>query len=155
MANCDIPWNFSWVIPNVLAATSCPETVNQLDFLRKEGIHHLVTLSPDHVPPITNYNGLQWSYIPIIEFEAPSLDDIENFITICKKAREKQQAIAVHCRAGRGRTGVMIACYFVYFQDMSPDTAIAQIRALRPWSVETYAQEASVRHYRDHLRSIM
>lgn len=37
MSSCDIPWNYSWVIPNVLAATSCPESVKQLEFLKKEG----------------------------------------------------------------------------------------------------------------------
>ncbi|XP_030747781.1 dual specificity protein phosphatase 23-like [Sitophilus oryzae] len=147
------PWNFSWVLPNELAATSCPQTLDDLEFLKSEGIRHLVTLSPEYIPPIRHFNGIKWSYIPIEEFEPPTLEDMTNFIKICQEAKENNEAVAVHCRAGRGRTGVMVACYFVRFMDMAPDRAITNIRMMRPGSVETHKQERAVRDYRDLLRS--
>ena len=34
------------------------------------------------------------------------------------------QAVGVHCAEGRGRTGVMCACYLIYYYDMEPWDAI-------------------------------
>ena len=62
------------------------------------------------------------------------------------------QAVGVHCRMGRGRTGVMAACYLVRFHGKTPERAIVEIRRHRPYSIETYEQERAVVRYFDCLR---
>ena len=57
------------------------------------------------------------------------------------------QAVGVHCRMGRGRTGVMAACYLVRFCNMTPQSAMGQVRRNRPGSIETYSQEEAVMEY--------
>lgn len=54
------------------------------------------------------------------------------------------QAVAVHCILGLGRTGTMLACYLVKDKGLAPADAIAEIRRLRPGSIETYEQEKAV-----------
>lgn len=54
---------------------------------------------------------------------------------------------------GRGRTGVMAACYLVYFYGQSPDRAILNIRLMRPGSVETYEQEKAVAKFNDYIHT--
>lgn len=61
------------------------------------------------------------------------------------------QAVCVHCRLGRGRTGVMLACYLVKKHLMYPLAAVHFIREIRPYSVETSEQEQAVCKYSDHL----
>ena len=52
--------------------------------------------------------------------------------------------MGVHCAEGRGRTGVMCACYLIYYHDISPWDAIRIMRRQRPGSVERKVQEETV-----------
>ena len=45
------------------------------------------------------------------------------------------KAIGVHCAEGRGRTGVMCACYLIYYHDLKPWDAIRVMRRQRPGTV--------------------
>ncbi|KAF5294969.1 hypothetical protein FQR65_LT10612 [Abscondita terminalis] len=142
--------NFSWIVPFELAAMGCPRTESDLLFIKNEGIQHLITLSPETLP--CEISIFERTNIFIEEFEAPTLAQILQFISICRKCRNQNQAVGVHCRMGRGRTGVMVACYLVRFYDVAPEKAITKIRLLRPGSIETKEQERAVLHYRDHYR---
>ena len=61
------------------------------------------------------------------------------------------QGVCVHCRMGRGRTGVMLACYLIKYYCQHPSTAILNVRLKRPGSVETYGQEYAVTKFKDYL----
>ncbi|KAG7259638.1 hypothetical protein CRUP_032144 [Coryphaenoides rupestris] len=55
--------------------------------------------------------------------------------------------MAVHCHAGLGRTGVLLACYLVFTARMSADQAILFVRAKRPNSIQTRGQLLCVREF--------
>ncbi|XP_051726226.1 protein tyrosine phosphatase domain-containing protein 1 [Ctenopharyngodon idella] len=48
--------------------------------------------------------------------------------------------VAVHCHAGLGRTGVLIACYLVYTCRISASEAVHYVRIKRPRSIQTRSQ---------------
>ena len=63
-----------------------------------------------------------------------------------EKAKTNQLGVAVHCAAGLGRTGTIIACWFAH-EKMSGRDAIARIRRLRPGSVETDEQADAIMEF--------
>ncbi|XP_052007831.1 LOW QUALITY PROTEIN: protein tyrosine phosphatase domain-containing protein 1 [Xyrauchen texanus] len=48
--------------------------------------------------------------------------------------------VAVHCHAGLGRTGVLIACFLVYTSRISASEAVHYVRIKRPRSIQTQSQ---------------
>lgn len=67
----------------------------------------------------------------------PSDAIVRDFIDICEKAKG---AIAVHCKAGLGRTGSLIGCYIMKHYRFTAAETIAWIRIARPGSIIGYQQ---------------
>jgi atypical dual specificity phosphatase len=85
------PNNFSWIVAGELAAMAWPRVASNLRFLEKQGIKHLVTLSPEMRPPIHTLPDLKWTEIPIEEFCSPSVSQMKEFIDICQKAKTRNE----------------------------------------------------------------
>ncbi|XP_045524117.1 dual specificity protein phosphatase CDC14C-like isoform X2 [Pieris brassicae] len=56
-------------------------------------------------------------------------------------SEESYDAIAVHCKAGLGRTGSLIGCYLIKHYRMTAHEAIAWMRICRPGSVIGHQQD--------------
>jgi len=89
-------------------------------------------------------HGLTELHLPVADFTPPSPAQLDRGAA----AIAAGERVAVHCGAGKGRAGTLLACYLVY-QGFAAGTAIARVRAVRPGSVETRAQAAAVKAYQD------
>ncbi|XDA70680.1 hypothetical protein R6Z07F_001058 [Ovis aries] len=138
------PPNFSWVLPSRLAGLALPRLPAHYQFLLDQGVRHLVSLTERGPPHSDSCPGLTLHRLRIPDFCPPGPEQIDRFVKIVQEANARGEAVAVHCALGFGRTGTMLACYLVKERGLAAGDAIAEIRRLRPGSIETYEQEKAV-----------
>ncbi len=147
-----MPRNFSWVIEDEIAGMARPlSIVADLEFLKDNGIDAIVSLTelPLHKTLIEEF-GFEYRHIPVADFTSPTQEQIEEFVTFVHNLISSRRKIVVHCDAGIGRTGTMLACYLIS-KGCSAKTAITEIRKKRPGSIETMEQEDTVIAYEERL----
>jgi len=91
--------------------------------------------------------ALPWVFLPIVDGGIPNAAFVEAWRTVGPHIRNilrRGGRVLVHCRAGLGRTGLLAAMLLVELGE-NADSAISRVRAARPHTIETRAQEAYVR----------
>jgi atypical dual specificity phosphatase len=146
--------NFRWLIEHRIAGVSFPRSEAALMLLREKGIRALLSLSENSpAPELLTRFGLQVKHLPVADFTAPTILHVEQAIAAINSFLEENLPVAVHCGAGLGRTGTVLACYLVW-QGVSAQDAIERVRTGQPGSVETPEQVAVVGLYARQLRKV-
>lgn len=97
--------------------------------LAKSGVKTTVDLraeSSDEPGRAAKY-GMRTLRIPITDNTSPTMGQVKTFLDYVSKP--ENQPAYVHCQAGVGRTGVMVAAYRMAVQGWSADKAIAEAKS--------------------------
>ncbi|KFP91379.1 Protein tyrosine phosphatase domain-containing protein 1, partial [Apaloderma vittatum] len=161
----------SWITDNILAmarpSTELIEKYNIIEQFERCDIKTVINLQRpgEHAScgnPLEQESG--FTYLPEAFMEAgiyfynfgwkdygvASLTTILDMVKVMAFALQEGR-VAVHCHAGLGRTGVLIACYLVFATRMSADQAILFVRAKRPNSIQTRGQLLCIREFTQFL----
>ncbi len=142
--------NFSWLIEHKLAGVSRPWSEDALIILKAQGVKALLSLTEEPISPEFLVKvSIQAEHLPIADYTAPTITQVDQAITAINSYLNKGFPVAIHCGAGLGRTGTILACYLVW-QGTSAQAAIMKVRTQRPGSIETSEQEAVVDQYEHH-----
>jgi protein tyrosine phosphatase domain-containing protein 1 len=87
------------------------------------------------------------------DMTTPSCDLMLDIVQVIDHELSLGGKVAVHCHAGRGRTGLVIACVLVY-QGLEDDKAITEVRAHRPGSIQTKKQTQFVMIFHSFLQNL-
>jgi atypical dual specificity phosphatase len=148
--------NFTFVIPGVLAGMERPGTSasprEDLEFLKSQGIGAIVSLTAAPLDAaLVQEFGFRYLHLPVPDFGTPRLEQTDEFVRFQRQSEQDGLGTVIHCGAGHGRTGTMLACALVE-RGTPADEAIVRVRRLRPCSIETFEQEAFVRGFEEHVQ---
>lgn len=149
--------NFSFVVPRTLAGMARPGLFGQLGedlaFIKSEGIKAILSLSELPLDEnLLHAEGFSYLHVPVGDFTAPTLEQVEQCVSfIDRMIEEENKPVAIHCGAGCGRTGTILACYLVK-KASTAEKAIENVRSKRPCSIETDTQRVLVYRYEEYLK---
>jgi len=141
--------NFSFVLPGRLAGMAWPfprrEAADAPALLRASGVGLLVNLTGEPYPEDGRaaLAGIELIDEPVDDFCPPDPDQADRLWERLQSL-PSGSALVLHCAAGMGRTGTLLACLLGRELGLDGAAAVARVRALRPGSVETQAQEEMV-----------
>lgn len=141
------PYGFSWIETGRIAGLAAPSSLDDLVWLRQNGIEFLISLTEQPLPKRwIDEAGLMAVHVPVPDFDPPTPDQFTAAVDTINKAVEAGMGVAVHCLAGKGRTGTVLAGYFVS-KGLSANDAVRKIRELRPGSIESSEQERAIQAF--------
>jgi len=112
------PPSFRWVegMRGKLAGSAKPYSERQVDWLFKRGIGAMVSLSPldPQVEERIGQKGLVHLNCLVPDFGAPVPTQLKVFLDFLDKQLAEGSAVLVHCGAGQGRTGTLLASYLIH-----------------------------------------
>jgi cell division cycle 14 len=138
--------DMNWIIPGKFLAFSAPSK-------RRKDTEGFTRFTPEDYVPIfkkmgittvirlnkAQYNkerftshGIKHVDLYFLDGSCPSDEIIEKFLNVCE---QEKGAIAVHCKAGLGRTGSLMAAYAMKHYKFSAADFIGWIRLCRPGSI--------------------
>ena len=140
------PDNFSWLIDNKLAGSAIPTSKDEVNWLKDQGIKSIVTIREE---PLNSdwIDEIKYLHVLSDDMGVPSFDDLKNSVDYVHERIQNNEPVMVHCLAGMGRTGTILACYLIKYEKMSADDAIRHVREKRHGSIQSFVQEEIIFQY--------
>lgn len=135
-----------WLDKNRFGGSSEP-LISDLPFLQSIEISGIVCLQEKkNSEKLAQLLGVEFLHRPIPDFDIPSKEDISEIIGFFKHLQETKPKvpILVHCTAGNGRTGTVLASILKILDDLPSESAIIKVREINPLAIETSDQEKFV-----------
>ncbi|XP_054644474.1 dual specificity protein phosphatase CDC14AB [Dunckerocampus dactyliophorus] len=138
--------DFNWIVPGKLLAFSGPHPKSKIEngyplhapeayfpYFRKHNVSAVVRLNKK-IYDAKRFTNAGFNHYDLFFLDGSTPSDIitRRFLSLCDGA---PGAMAVHCKAGLGRTGTLIGCYLMKHYRFTAPEAIAWIRICRPGSV--------------------
>ncbi|XP_037338542.2 dual specificity protein phosphatase CDC14B isoform X3 [Pungitius pungitius] len=138
--------DLNWIIPGKFLAFSGPHPKSKIEngyplhapeayipYFRNHNVTTVIRLNKKMYDARRfTESGFEHHDLFFVDGSTPNDAILRKFLNICENA---EGAVAVHCKAGLGRTGTLIGCYMMKHYCLSAAEAIAWIRICRPGSI--------------------
>jgi atypical dual specificity phosphatase len=148
----DRPTGFLWVERGRIAASGYPASRRQLEWVRRQGVDTVLTLTEDPLPAEWKEGlSMYFEHMPMNDHAPPSVESLEEAASFVQGEVQREKKVLVHCLAGQGRTMCVLAAYLIKDKGTRPQDAMTRLRSLRPGAVES-GQERALFDYAESLR---
>ncbi|MEO7000302.1 MAG: dual specificity protein phosphatase family protein [Ktedonobacterales bacterium] len=132
-------------LPDATEAPAVATTLDaDLDWLRAQGIGAVLSLTETPLPAeALARHTLDTLHIPIDDMTAPTPEQFDRALGFIDRERGLGRAVAVHCKMGQGRTGVILAAYLIR-AGVTPAAALRELRIICPGAVGSPEQERAL-----------
>jgi len=144
--------DFNWLIPDKFLAFAGPHPQTKIDngyplhapesyfpYFRLHNVTTIVRLNKKiYDAKRFQRNGFDHKELFFTDGSTPTDEILQQFLEICE---DSKGAVAVHCKAGLGRTGSLIGCYVMKHWRWTALETIAWLRICRPGSVIGHQQD--------------
>ena len=145
------PDNFSWLIENKLAGSAIPTSKDEINWLQEQGVKSIVTIREE--PLDENWvEKMKYLHVHSNDMGVPEFNDLVSATDFIHRRITENEPVMVHCLAGFGRTGTILACYLIKYENMSADAAIEKIREERHGSIQSFSQEEIIFRFEEFVR---
>lgn len=136
-----------------LAGCGLPVTDDEFKWVVDKGIKSIITVREVPLPSEWFDSGdIDYMHLRVEDFGAPTVEELDEAVDFIDKKISSGRPVLVHCAAGKGRTGAVLAAYMVKKQNLTARQAIEKIRIMRPGSVQSITQETALSMYEKYLK---
>jgi atypical dual specificity phosphatase len=146
------PRGFHWIVPGKLAGCPAPGVSAAIDYdlslLARSGISHLITLTESNIEQkALRHHFLTNTHLPVLDREAPSIAQMHMLLVRMQKKIADGEVLAVHCKAGLGRTGTVLAAWLIREGGLTATISIARLRKIESGYIQSLEQEDFLHRY--------
>ncbi len=148
------PRGFLWLKRGQLAGTPLPGVYFDVEYdlkaLQRVGVTTLVSLTETaldeaQLAPF----GIKSVWEPVPDMAAPTIEQGERLCRRIEQLLAAREIVAVHCRAGLGRTGTALAAHLIWEGQGALD-ALETVRRIEPRWVQSQAQVDFLEEFAAH-----
>jgi atypical dual specificity phosphatase len=136
-----------WIDKQRFGGSSQPH-LSDLPFLQNLELNGIICLQEKrNSEELAQLLDVPFFHKPIPDFGIPTTEDIRQIIEFIDEQKEinPEKPVLIHCTAGNGRTGTILASLLKLYDKVESEEAIKQIRKINPLAIETEEQEQFIR----------
>lgn len=110
------------------------------ELVENENVRGVVTLNEDYETRYFANSKQEWSDCGVMQLQlatidfnnAPSQEMLRKGVEFIEEMNVNKSSVYVHCKAGRGRSTTLVACYLIKAKKLTPEEAHQYIKSKRP-----------------------
>ena len=152
------PRGFLWLKRGLLAGTPIPGVFHDMDYdlaaLKRVGVTWLITLTEQRLDEARlARHGISSAWHPVVDMAAPSIMEAVAICRVIDQLIDDGEVVAVHCYAGLGRTGTVLATYLIW-QGSNALDALEAVRRVEPRWVQSQVQVSFLERFAETMATM-